>query len=207
MSSAKDYQAQDLPFQSPCEGIGSETLTIHHDKLYVGYVNKMKAIATRLSDMAQTGDGLSEANQTQSELRSLRLGETFATNGVFLHEVYFHNLGGDGKPRGAFAEALEQKFGSLEKAFNFINATALAVRGWTVIAWDLNLSSLKIYGCDAHNQGGIWNCVPIVAIDVYEHAYFLDHGANRAAYLEAFWKNFHWDWAGDRLTKAQGLSL
>lgn len=206
MSSATEYQAQDLPFSHELDGIGAKTVEVHHDKLYVGYVNKMKAIASRLKELAASGED-GGANQTYSELRALRRGETFATNGVFLHEVYFANLGGDGTPAGAFADALTEKYGSVERAIEFINATSVAMRGWTVIAWDMNLQRLKVYGCDAHNQGGIWGCVPIVAIDLYEHSYYMDHGSNRKAYLDAFWKNFNWQWAAERFEKARALSL
>src|ERR1700752_1374501 len=103
MPSAKQYEAKPLPFAGSLTGISDKTLQIHHDKLYVGYVNKYKEIAQKLSEMAASGVGLDSANQTYSELRGLREGETFAANGVYLHEHYFNVLGGEGKPTGSLA--------------------------------------------------------------------------------------------------------
>ena len=193
MPSSINYEAKPLPFQNSLTGISDKTIAIHHDKLYVGYVNKMKEIAEKLKDMNETGVGLDKANQSFSELRALRMGETFATNGVYLHEYYFNVLGGDGKAAGSLSEAIVEKFGTLEKFIAFFSATGMAVRGWVVLAWDMQLGRLKIYGCDSHDQGGVWGCVPLIVLDVYEHAYFIDYGSDRPAYIADFWKNLNWN--------------
>lgn len=207
MPSATDYEAKPLPFNKELVGISKNTLAIHHDKLYQGYVNKMKEVATKLMEMNTTGVGLDGANQTYSELRALRDAETFAVNGVYLHEYYFSVLGGEGTPSGALVDALVEKYGSMEKFIAFFSATGMAVRGWVVLAWDMQVQRLKIYGCDAHNQGGIWGCVPIIVLDVYEHAYFIDHGSDRKTYIEYFWKNFNWHAANVLYEKASKMSL
>lgn len=207
MPSATEYQAQPLPFAKPLEGISPKTLEIHHDKLYVGYVNKMKEVAQKLKDMNASGLGLDAANQSYSDLRALRDGETFATNGVYLHEHYFNVLGGDGKAKGSLADALAEKYGSLEKFVSFFSATGMAVRGWVVLAWDAHVQRLKIYGTDAHNQGGVWGCMPLIVLDVYEHAYFIDYGADRKAYIQAFWKNLDWKAATARYEAVKGWKL
>lgn len=195
MPSTTDYEAKPLPFNKELTGISANTLAIHHDKLYQGYVNKMKEVATKLKEMNASGTGLDSANQSFSELRSLRDAETFATNGVYLHEYYFSVLGGDGIPSGSLVDALVEKYGSIEQFIAFFSATGMAVRGWVVLAWDMQIQRLKIYGCDAHNQGGVWGCMPIIVLDVYEHAYFIDHGSDRKTYIEQFWKNFNWETA------------
>jgi len=193
MPSSINYEAKPLPFQNSLTGISDKTIAIHHDKLYVGYVNKMKEIAEKLKDMNETGVGLDKANQSFSELRALRMGETFATNGVYLHEYYFNVLGGDGTAVGSLSDAIVEKFGTLEKFVAFFSATGMAVRGWVVLAWDMQLGRLKIYGCDSHDQGGVWGCVPLIVLDVYEHAYFIDYGSDRPAYIADFWKNLNWN--------------
>ena len=66
---------------------------------------------------------------------------------------------------------------------------------------------LWIYNCDAHNQGGVWGALPIIVLDVYEHAYFMDYGADRQAYLKAFWKNFNWTAANDLFKRASTIRL
>ena len=207
MPSQKNYQAKPLPFTKDLFGISKKAMEIHHDKLYVGYVNKMIEIAGKLKEIAQTGVGQETANQTYSDLRALRDGETFATNGVYLHEHYFHVLGGNGKPAGSLAKAIEEKWGSLEKFIAFFSATGMAVRGWVVLSWDTHIGRLKIYGADAHNQGGVWGCIPLIVLDVYEHAYFIDYGSDRKAYIQDFWKNLNWDAANQIFEKAKNITL
>ncbi len=68
----------------------------------------------------------------------------------------------------------------------------MAARGWTVLAWDTHDNALRVYTGDAHNQGGVWGCLPILVLDVYEHAYFIDYGSDRKAYIGDWWKNLDW---------------
>src|SRR3989338_9497834 len=90
MASATSQEPKPLPFNKALTGISEKTMQIHHDKLYVGYVNKMKEIGEKLKALCASGIGFDAANQTYSELRGLRDGETFAVNGVYLHEYYFN---------------------------------------------------------------------------------------------------------------------
>lgn len=206
-TSAKDYEAKPLPFTNDLIGISKKTLEIHHDKLYAGYVAKMKEIGTELAKFA-TGEKEAVGNQTYSELRGLRNGETFANNGVYLHEYYFSVLGGNGQiPENALTAALKEKFGSMEQFVKYFSASGMAMRGWVVLAFDMQLGHLKVYGCDAHNQGGVWGCVPIIVLDVYEHAYFIDYGSDRKAYIDDFWKNFHWEAANALFEKVKNVKL
>lgn len=207
MSSATQYEPKPLPFNKSLTGISDKTMAIHHDKLYVGYVNKMKEVAEKLMEMNASGVGLDKANQSSSELRALRMAETFTVNGVYLHEYYFNVLGGDGVASGSLFDALTEKYGSLEKFIAFFSATGMAVRGWVVLGWDMHVGRLKIYGCDSHNQGGIWGCVPLIVLDVYEHAYFIDYGSDRAAYISDFWKNLNWDAATQLFEKVRTVKL
>src|SRR3989344_4920122 len=86
------------------KGISQKTIEIHHGKLYKGYVDKSNDIKEKLGPIAKSGKA--EGNQIYSELRALKNGESFANNGVYLHENYFAVLGGDGVPRGAVATKL-----------------------------------------------------------------------------------------------------
>ena len=201
------YEPKLVPFASPLTGISDKTIAIHHDKLYVGYVNKMKEIADTLVELSKNPDALAAANQSYSELRALRDGETFATNGVFLHEHYFNVLGGDGAASGSLADAIAEQYGSVDQLVALMSATGMAVRGWVVLAWDAHLGRLKIYGADAHNQGGVWGAIPLVVLDVYEHAYFIDYGADRKAYISDFWKNLNWAAATAVYEKAKLINL
>lgn len=179
-----------LPFAS-LKGISDKTMAIHHDKLYAGYVAKKDEINEK-SRLLERGGDVSKANQSYSELRALKDGETFAVNGVYLHEWYFDALGGDGMPAGALAADLAAQYETFENFFAYYSACGMAARGWVVLCWDTRDHALRVYTSDAHNQGGVWGCLPILVLDVYEHAYFMDYGADRTAYIADWWKNLNW---------------
>lgn len=182
------YIARPLPFKS-LNGISEKTIEIHHGKLYQGYVNKTNEI---LEKMVQAD--LAAANQTYSEIGELKRQLSFAWNGVVLHEAYFESLGGDGEIKeGNLKKAIEKEWGSVEKWKEDFIAAGLAARGWVVLAYDFNIKSLRNYSCDIHNHGGIWGAAPIIVLDVYEHAYFIDFGADRKSYIEVYFKNLNWD--------------
>ncbi len=188
----QQYDPKPLPYTLSLEGISDKTMEIHHDKLYVGYVKKMLEIGGELAKFV-SGEKEIKGNQTYSELRALRQGETFAKNGVYLHEYYFSVLGGNGEAgEGKLVSAINETYGSLDRFKEYFSASAMAARGWVVLAWDVQQKRLTVVGCDAHNQGGIWGCLPVLVLDVYEHAYYLDYGSNRSAYVEDFWKNLDW---------------
>lgn len=186
------YEPKPLPFKKALIGISEKTMALHHDKLYVGYVNKTNEINEKLKASWEDEKFLVSANQSYSDLRSLKDGQTFATNGVYLHEYYFNVLGGEGKPVGALAEAVNESFGSVEAFLKYFRACGMAARGWAVLAWDTHEATLRVYTGDAHNQGGVWGAIPIVVLDVYEHAYFIDYGSDRATYIDDFFKNLNW---------------
>lgn len=187
------YEAKPLPFKEALKGISEKTMAIHHDKLYVGYVNKRNEIAEKLHEYATGKKDFSTANQSYSDLRALKDGETFAVNGIYLHEYYFNILGGEGKPVGALAEAIIEKYVSMENFIAYFKACGMACRGWAVLAWDTHKAALHIYTADAHNQGGVWGAIPIIVLDVYEHAYFIDYGSDRGKYIDDYFTNLNWD--------------
>lgn len=190
-----------LPFAGAQGAISEKTLSIHHDNLYAGYVAKKDEIQDKLKTLAREGD-LSAANQTFSELRGLKNDETFAVNGVYLHEWYFGNLGGDGKPTGDVVQALAAEYGSVEKFLSYFAACGMAARGWVVLAWDVHDKALRVYSCDSHNQGGVWGAIPLLILDVYEHAYFADFGSDRKAYITDFLSHLNWQAVEERYAAA-----
>jgi superoxide dismutase, Fe-Mn family len=207
----RNLKLESLPFLAPLNGISDRTLTNHHDKLYVAYVDKKNEIENRLRelghDIVRGGDAT--GNSTFSNLRALKASETYAANGVYLHEWYFEILGGDGKFENAdeLVEALTRTYASIEGFIKYFSECAMAARGWTVLAWNTKENRLWIYNCDGHNEGGVWGALPIIVLDVYEHAYFIDYGADRQAYLKAFWKNFNWSAANDLFKRASMIRL
>ncbi len=169
------------------EGISEKTMTEHY-KLYQGYVNKYNEIMTKLEAVDSKS-----ANQVFSDLRSLKVDLSFAIGGVKNHELYFAHLGGQGgEPTGKLQAAMEKDFGSIEKWAADLKASGVAARGWVWLAWDHDWKQLFNYLGDAQNTFPIWNATPILALDTYEHAYWMDFGAARAGYIDAFFKNLDW---------------
>jgi len=187
------------------KGISQRTLDIHHGKLYKGYVDKTNEVSEKLGELRKSGKV--EGNQIYSELRGLKLGETFARNGMYLHENYFAILGGDGVPKGEVLKAIEEKFGSFEEFKSYFSACGMAARGWAILAWDLNEKRLMQYNCDAQNHGGVWGCIPVIAMDVYEHSYFIDTGSDRKTYIDNFFANLNWDKVEEFYQRAKQFGL
>jgi superoxide dismutase, Fe-Mn family len=174
------------------DGISRETIEAHY-KLYQGYVSKRNEILTSLD-----GVDLSSANQVYSQIRSLKLELTFAIGGIKNHEIYFEHLGGaGGEPAGVFAQLVKRDFGSVADWKADLRATGMAGRGWAWAAYDWDEGRLFNYLGDAQNSFPVWNATPLVALDVYEHAYFVDFGTDRSAYIDAFLNNLDYDVVND----------
>ena len=177
------------------DGISRAAVEAHH-KLYQGYVAKRNEILGRLADAE-----LDAANQTYSDFRALKVDLTFAIGGIKNHEVYFDHLGGDGgDPQGAIRDLIERDFGGVDAWRGDLKATGMAARGWAWTAYDWDEGRLFNYLGDAQNTFPVWNASPLVALDVYEHAYFLDYQTDRASYIDVFLANLDWgvvnDWVG-----------
>jgi Fe-Mn family superoxide dismutase len=169
------------------DGISRASVEAHY-KLYEGYVNKRNEILRKLAEV-----DTSAANQVYSELRGLKVDLTFAIGGIKNHEFYFEHLGGGGgDPDGAIASLVERDFGSIEAWRSDLKATGMAARGWAWTAYDWDEERLFNYIGDAQNTFPIWNATPLVALDVYEHAYFLDYQTDRSSYIDAFFNNLDW---------------
>ena len=180
------------------DGISRASVEAHY-KLYQGYVAKRNEILVKLAEV-----DLSTANQVYSDVRALKIDLTFAIGGVKNHEVYFEHLGGGGgDPTGSIASLIERDFGSVEAWRTDLKATGMGGRGWAWTAYDWDEQRLFNYIGDAQNTFPVWNATPLVALDVYEHAYFLDYQTNRASYIDAFFANLDWDVIASWVSKYQ----
>lgn len=187
-------QAREVKPAAPMEGFSQRQIDEHHDVLYKGYVNKLNEIEAKLAEANPA-----EANATYSLIRELKREEVFATNAIRLHEAYFENLGGNGgRATGEIARLIEEDFGSYEKWETEFKALGIAARGWVVLAFDWTDARLHNYLLDIHSDG-VWNASPILVLDVYEHAYFLDYGTARKAYIESFMRNVNWETVNARV--------
>jgi Fe-Mn family superoxide dismutase len=176
------------------DGISRAAVEAHY-KLYQGYVNKRNEILGKLAEV-----DLGSANQVYSDLRVLKVELSFAIGGIKNHEIYFEHLGGEGDgPDGLVGHLIQRDFGSVDNWREDLKATGMAARGWAWTAYDWDEGRLFNYLGDAQNTFPVWNATPLVALDVYEHAYFLDYQTDRAAYIDVFFANLDWatieDWA------------
>jgi superoxide dismutase, Fe-Mn family len=169
-------------------GISRASIEAHY-RLYQGYVGKRNEILARLGAVDRDA-----ANQVYSDVRALKVDLTFAIGGIKNHEAYFAHLGGEGgDPTGPIGDLIARDFGSAGAWRADLRATAIAARGWAWTAYDRDERRLFNYLGDAQNTFPVWNATPLVALDVYEHAYFLDYQTDRGAYIDAFFENLDWD--------------
>jgi Fe-Mn family superoxide dismutase len=189
MSHYEEIKPRELkPALLELDGISRTTIEAHY-RLYQGYVAKRNEILGKLAAV-----DLGAANQVYSELRALKVDLTFAIGGIKNHELYFEHLGGGGgNPTGPIAKLIARDYGSVEAWREDLKASGMAGRGWAWTAYDWDEGRLFTYLGDAQNTFPVWNATPLVALDVYEHAYFLDYQTDRAAYIDAFLANLDWD--------------
>ena len=180
------------------DGISRASVEAHY-RLYEGYVAKRNEILGRLAT-AETG----AAPSVYSDLRALKVDLTFAIGGIKNHEIYFEHLGGGGgDPEGVVADLIARDFGSIEAWRDDLRATGMAARGWAWTAYDWDEQRLFNYIGDSQNTFPVWNATPFVALDVFEHAYFLDYSTDRASYIDAFFDNLDWTVVNDWISKYQ----
>jgi Fe-Mn family superoxide dismutase len=169
------------------EKISRRTMEEHY-KLYEGYVKKSNEILEKLPSADLGG-----ANQVYSHIRALKVELSFALNGMRNHELYFGHLGGDGKLQdGPLKEQLEKDYASIEQWQADLKASGIAARGWVWLCYDQRLKRLINYVGDTQNTYPVWFATPILALDTYEHAYFIDFGADRPGYIDAFTQVIDW---------------
>ena len=181
-------------------GICARTMEEHYE-LYKGYVAKTNEIQDKLNAVDR-----GTANQIYSDLRALRIDLSFATGWVKNHETYFGHLGGKGgTPDGRLMEMIKRDFPSYDAWLADFKASGLAARGWVWLAYDHDWNTLTTVIGDAQNTFPLWNATPILALDVYEHAYWIDYGRARAKYIEAFFNSLDWSVVGQNLERALAM--
>ncbi|HEX2234924.1 MAG TPA: Fe-Mn family superoxide dismutase [Actinomycetota bacterium] len=191
-------------FDKELDGISKVTMDNHY-KLYEGYCKKVNECRKILNEFDYSEV---EGNQVYSPLRSVSIDYTFALLGFKNHELYFGHLGGSGgDPTGRFAELVDAEFnGGLKEWSQAVRKAASAARGWVMVGYDLNDGSIFNYVMDTQNLWAVYNMVPVLAIDVYEHAYANDFGATadgRKQYVEAFFRNLDWDHVNRQVAQAE----
>jgi Fe-Mn family superoxide dismutase len=201
----EELVAQRFPsFDKELDGISRQTMEDHF-KLFEGYAKKSNECRKLLNEFDY---GEIEGNQVFSQLRAVSVDYTFALLGFKNHELYFQHLGGDGgEPAGRFAELVDDEFhGGIDEWKKSVRKAARAARGWVMVGYDLDDGSIFNYIMDTQNLWAVYNMIPVLALDVYEHAYARDFGATpdgRGEYVEAFFRNLDWDHVNRQLDRAE----
>lgn len=192
-----EFKKIDFQYTPGITAVNEEQYNVHL-KLYEGYINKMNEIDALLAE----GGDYQNANATYSKFRGIKRGETYALDGVILHELYFQNMGnGSNMPNETTQNYLIQSFGSYEDWENHFVATAKASRGWAILAFDWRSYRFRNISLDAHDFGNIALSTPVLILDVYEHAYFLQYANNKDEYIKNFMNNINWPIVDKRILR------
>ncbi len=199
------WHIKPIPFKPPrLIGFSERLLASHYENNYGGAARRLNAIEARLA-------GLDWSSAPGFEINGLKREQLIAANSMILHEVYFDGLGGaDGlgspavDPSGPLADAIARDFGGLQawsKEFVAMGKALAGGSGWVILGWSSRQGRLlNQWGADhAHILAG---SVPILALDMYEHAYHMDFGTDATAYVDTYMQNLHWDRPGRRFAAA-----
>ncbi len=184
-----EYAIKKLPFDpAKIKGLSEKLLVSHWENNYSGAVKRLNAITAQLA-------GLDIATAPVFVVNGLKREELIAANSMIIHELYFDGLGGEGEPKGALAEAMTRDFGSVARWKAEFTAMGRALgggSGWVLLAWSPHDKRLINTWAADHTMtlaGGR----PLLALDMFEHAYAMDYGAKTAAYVDAVMQAIRWD--------------
>lgn len=179
----------------------SEATHRAHLTLWQGYANKTNEVRKALAELDRDP---TKANQIYSQTRALKVNYAFALGGYKNHNVYFDTIGGEGGPAtGDVATLIDESFGSFEAWAADMKSTGIAGRGWAYLAYDRDEERLFNFIGDSQDTYPAWNTELILALDVYEHAYFLDFQTARAKYIDAWLSVIDWNAVNTRLAKTR----
>ncbi len=180
------------------EVMSPETTDWHYNTHHKGYVTFLNKIEQGLEKADR-----STANGNWSDFGELKRRFTWNHAGALLHDVYWEVLGGDGDiSKGPeVIKAIEKEFGSFDSWKADFKAAAIAAKlsGWSVLVFD-SLYSRRLLNVlvDEHHYGAIWGGIPLISLDVFEHAYYHKDGPGRAKYIDNFMANLHWGRINER---------
>jgi Fe-Mn family superoxide dismutase len=182
--------------------IDEQTMRLHHDKHHLAYVNGLNTAEAKLAEARQSGDfALVQHWERQS---------AFHGAGHFLHAIFWPNMapagnGGGGEPAGALAAKIAEDFGSFEafKKHFIAAATAVEGNGWGILAYRKADDKLVILTAENHQKLTQWVAVPLLVLDVWEHAYYLRYQNKRADYVAAFFNVINWKNVAENLKAAK----
>ncbi|MDE3839455.1 superoxide dismutase [Bacillus methanolicus] len=198
-----NHQLPPLPYQYNAlePYISEEIMRLHHDIHHRSYVEGLNKAETALQKARESGD-FSLINHWSREL-------AFHGSGHYLHTIFWNNMtpNGGGRPRGKLLSEIEKYFGSYEAFKKQFSEAAKQVEGvgWALLVWSPRSRHLEILQSELHMLLTQWDTIPLLVLDVWEHAYYLQYENRRAEYVENWWKIVNWRDVEERFDKAEKL--
>jgi len=193
-----EHQVKPLHFDpTKLQGLSEKLVTSHHQNNYGGAVKRLNLIEQQIGALPE--------DAAPYQMGSLKREELIASNSMILHEAYFGNLGGSGGAAGAFAGLAKRGYGSLEVWEHDFRLTGMSLAGgsgWVVASYDPQSRQLHNWWAFDHTHS-LAGGVPMLVMDMYEHAYHMDYGANAKSYVDAFFQNVKWDEVNRRIDEAR----
>lgn len=179
--------------------IDEQTMRLHHDKHHLGYVNGLNKAEADLAAARESGDF--------SKIQDIERRVAFHGSGHVNHTLFWRNMcpAKDYKdPSGKLAEQINKDFGSFENFKAQFSAAAKAVEGsgWAFLVWSPEGNYLTTIAGENHQKQFVNNQIPLLVLDVWEHAYYLNYQNNRGAYVDAFWNIVNWENVAENFDKA-----
>ena len=175
--------------------ISGRTIALHHDKHHAAYVAGANLALAQLADARASGQF--------ERVEALERLYAFNLSGHVLHSLYWSNLkpGSGGEPKGALAAAIARDFGSFDAFHKQLVRCASTIpgAGWAMLAWEPLAGRLITLQLHDHQSETVQGCSPLLVLDAWEHAYYLQHGPDKAAYFAAIWNLWNWDDVAQRL--------
>lgn len=193
-----DHNVTPLPFDpAKLNGLSERMMRSHHENNYAGAVKNLNRVEQELSAITK--------DTPPFLVTALRERELTFRGSKLLHEQYFGNLGGDGKRAGEIERSLVAAYGSSgrwEEQFRATGAGLGGGSGWAILGYELDTGALRTISAVNHTQS-LSLFVPLLVMDMYEHAYQMDYGASAAKYIDAFFANVRWEVVDQRLLRAR----
>ena len=202
-AAAAPVQPKPLSFDpAKLKGLSEKLIRSHWENNYGGSVKTLNAVRQKLAD------ALAAPDTPAFVYGDLKREHLMRTGSVVFHELYFDNLGGDGKADAALRTTLAQSFGSFdvwETEFRKIAASLGGGSGWVVLGYGLHSGRIENFWLADHLHAPVAT-VPLLVMDMYEHSYAMDYGAAAARYVDAFFDNIRWETVGERVAKARAFA-
>lgn len=195
------YQLPDLPYDYNAlePVISAEIMELHYSKHHKGYVTNLNAAIEKYHE--------AESKNDVAAMIALQAAIKFNGGGHINHSIFWTILGPDQKgahPQGELLKMIERDFGSFDQFKEKFNAETIAIQGsgWGWLGYNKNLKQLEIAACANQDPLSTKGLVPVLGVDVWEHAYYLQYKNLRADYVKAIWQIFHWHHIEERFAKA-----